>query len=630
VAPYFDYSHLGLGPGGGSYRESINDVGDALTEVMKRRAERDKIQQSQAQHEADKRMAADQFNIVNQRERDRMSQTTANEQAIRDQAQRQFAAEGAGKVMEAFKAGGPEAAGPAGAAYGITLNPHPDETPPAPVAPEQPQTPDRNEVPAVGPLAFMPPELRAMLGRANQRIGEVGPPPEAPAAPEAGGATAPPPFDPTAPPKAGPAPPDMRAFAGQVAAYQGKQQAAGELGMQEQGQQELEAAKKAEAFPSAQAKYEQESATYPQRVADASRARGYDMVLPGGKPGGTLSTASLVDQPAQQAADRFRSSQEALLQQKEQQAKALIAAGGPPEAAARRRAQGQAMLADVADQRQNLARVAASVAGGGEKPAEAGKAFEATVQGGQKTAEQAARDAQYRVPASEQIRLREAAIQAALANAAAGRKIQDAGVDVKKINSYQGVIREVKSAAMEKVDVTSMREANDLASQLKNPNGPQTQLMIDKLIKGAVGGRAAVQLVQNVRNSLGPIVSAQIPIYQMMHNGEYPPIVINAYRKMATEMAATHNQQAVNTARAIESKVGLNSTWGQDPEMVPRVVDEMRATYTALGLPIPGEYGGEQRAPAGGVQLPARPAPAGASAGSPTSEDDILKEIRDL
>lgn len=594
----FDYSHLGLGPGGGSYRESLNDVGDALTEVMKRRAAQQHADAVQAQHRADQERLSSQFAITNARETASARATADNQRAMRERDDKRFSAEGQGKVREAFVKEGPEGATAAGAPYGINVAEVPRNPGEAPEAPTPPVAPDRAEIPAIGPTAFLPPEFRAMLGRANQQASAV-PEPEK-AAPPPGGATEPPAFEAGAAPSQGAKPPDLADQEMRIASFPGEQRAAAQRGYSAQGEQEQRYADQMAAFPGQQHDFDVQQAVYRRRMAAPPE---YEVTLPGGAPGGRLSRQTMVQAPRQREADDFRQAQLAQLDQQEQQARQLMTAGGPPEVRARRQAAANQILSDVASQRQHVERIAASVGAGAETGQGAGRAYESALAEGRKSGEKGT----YSLTADEQIRQRELdrASRERAARAAGDRG--DRGVGVKELTQYETAVQNAKKTALEKVDVAGAHDAARLATMLKNPNGTEGQFALDNLARAAMGGRGTNLVIQRAWQAM-PYTQRLENQISLQTTGHHSQAVLRDFRKIVADQALAADDQAKRTLHGLDVSIGLRSAYARDPAMVPQIKAKMRGAYEELGQPIPPEYQDDVTIPAAGG---GRPAPRG-------------------
>ena len=585
---YFDYSHLGLGPGGGSYSSALDSVGDSLTEIMKMRAKKRDDETKLAQHVADQKRLADTSAAEQQIQRDQLGQAQKNQDAQREFERTKLTAEGLPKALETFKTEGPEAAGAVGAGYGVTFKPQEANLPAAPVAPTKPE-----------PVMEGPIDIG----------GEEPKPP-----PVAGGSTEPPPFDPSAPPPAQGPGFDAREYQTKLASFRAEQKAKGDEAYAARDKQAADVA----SFPQRQQQFESDQAAYPQKLREAQQGQRYDIELPGGKSGGTVSRAGIVEAPRQQAADEFRTAQLSLIGQQEEQAKALMNAGGPPEVAARRRANGQMMLADAQEKRGHVERIAASIASGAEAPKEAGKALESTLAEGRKRAATEEDKSTYNLTAAKQEELRRLQIAATAANAGASRGVAQESADVKKLNNYESTFQHAQANFMAKDTTKALHDANEALAELNdNPTGLQGQLALDKMVRTAQG-RSGTNNVINRAWAAIPLATRASNWATLQATGHHDPEVLNTFRDTLKQQIAAAHKTGQGDLRAFEYSVGLRSAHGRDPELTPYVKSRMRGVYEQLQEPIPREYEDEQ--PQGGA---AKPQPSSRRPAASSTLDEI-------
>lgn len=272
-----------------------------------------------------------------------------------------------------------------------------------------------------------------------------------------------------------------------------------------------------------------------------------------------------------QAADEFRTSQHAIARQK-----FLSAAGRPPEVAAKIRAEA---LQDM----QDIDRVAAHLESGAAEPKAASGELEMSTRQRRAESFQSEQNQLNRDAAMARTR-----VSAAAAAAREERRLPQAGEpDPKVYARYQADVAEAKKNTLAAKDMQDMRLLDKLHAEFRNPNGPQHQLAIDTLTREAVGGRAPVQLAQNLQHAIGLYNSAANWAYKQTHNGQNLPEVVAMYRKAVDDSWRVSVAQRKADAAAFEEAAGTRSQHFRVPELRPYVLDKVREHYTALGLPVP-------------------------------------------
>lgn len=613
---YLDYSRLG---GARSFADDISSLGDGLVNAIRVRNQRQEADAALAlkqKHEAMQTADLAEQRRLKSDELSNQQLKFQDEKKHRDQAD---SVEAIKEIRGHIAAGDMASARAAAQARGLNVEDYNDL--PAPGLPPQPQAPVPPDRPAEPPKdprdAYVPeqvpPEVRAIRQRGAQAEAAV-PIPE-----KAYDAYVPQQREPPAVATQPPGRPQgdavdqeiEKSHAQELAdyakslrdqteaqvslrGYNAQVQGARYGAEQKQGEAEQKYASDQAAFPAAQRSYQDAEKALPEQQRQYAEHAGLKTTLPNGEVA-TLTQQELRYAPRERDAADFQRNSIDPLQQQLSQAKTL------PEIVRLR--------AQVAE----AERVKQNILAGADKVGTAGETLRKQEQFGVKEA-----NTDTRLDKTLANRTQNTLISASAARARADAAAA-AGVDPKELNAYQGMVREVKTAALQKVDVAEARQASQLAQGLSQPNGPQLQLLMDGLVKGAVGGRAAVQLVQNAQKAIGAPLYYENKMYQQMHNGDFMPEVIDIYRKIARDQAQVHSANAANTAAAIEHKVGLSSAWANRPGMRQYIHDEMAATHAELGLPVPQQYSNEP-APAAAL----RSATAGAKHPLQSEIDDFL------
>lgn len=258
------------------------------------------------------------------------------------------------------------------------------------------------------------------------------------------------------------------------------------------------------------------------------------------------------------------------------EAKFRSAGGRPPEVAAQIRAEAQQDMADID-------RVAAHIASGAAVPSAAGGELEAGVRQRRAEGFQAGEGDKNRAAAMARTQ-----VMASAANGRHADTLPPAGEPDPKVQSrYQADVAEIKNNTLTKADLKQLRSDREALAALADPSGPGFQLATDAMVKAATGGRVSVTLEQNYLKAMGLLTGAENWAYKQTHGGKSMPAVVATFRKIAA--AANHEigTQLQSDAAAFEEKAGVKSHWFQRPEMRAYVLDNRRAHYQALGLPVP-------------------------------------------